>query len=122
MSRRFPRCGVKLVYERPEASDDTMVLVDRIWPRRLTNEHASADVWLKDIAPRALASGAGLAMTRTAGASFTSDTRGASRHHLAVEHVTDLVLSGKSRRSRHTRHRAQQRHGVCDYLASHLSG
>jgi Uncharacterized conserved protein len=73
MSRRSPRPGVKRVYEPPEASDGTRVLVDRIWPRGLTKEHASVDVWLKDIAPSA-ASGLGLAMTRTAGASFTSDT------------------------------------------------
>ena len=26
------------------------VLVDRIWPRGLTKEHASVNVWLKDIA------------------------------------------------------------------------
>jgi uncharacterized protein YeaO (DUF488 family) len=41
------------VYEPPEASDGTRVLVDRIWPRGLTKEHASVDVWLKDIAPSA---------------------------------------------------------------------
>ena len=51
MSRRPPRPGVKRVYEPPEASDGTRVLVDRIWPRGLTKEHASVDVWLKDIAP-----------------------------------------------------------------------
>jgi uncharacterized protein YeaO (DUF488 family) len=47
MSRRSPRLGVKRVYEPPEASDGTRVLVDRIWPRGLTKEHASVDVWLK---------------------------------------------------------------------------
>jgi uncharacterized protein YeaO (DUF488 family) len=41
------------VYEPPEASDGTRVLVDRIWPRGLTKKHASVDVWLKDIAPSA---------------------------------------------------------------------
>jgi uncharacterized protein YeaO (DUF488 family) len=51
ISRWSPRPGVKLVYEPPEASDSTRVLVDRIWPRGLTKEHASVDVWLKDIAP-----------------------------------------------------------------------
>ena len=45
----------------------------RIWPRGLTKEHASVDVWLKDIA-RAHASGPGLAINRSAGVSFTSDT------------------------------------------------
>ena len=29
------------------------VLFDRIWPRGLTKEHASVNVWLKDIAPSA---------------------------------------------------------------------
>ena len=29
------------------------VLVDRIWPRGLTKEHASVDVWLKDVASSA---------------------------------------------------------------------
>ena len=44
MSRRSPRLGVKRVYEPPEASDGTRVLVDRIWPRGLTKERASIDV------------------------------------------------------------------------------
>jgi uncharacterized protein YeaO (DUF488 family) len=51
MSRRSPRYGVKRVYEPAEASDGTRVLVDRMWPRGLTKERASVDVWLKDIAP-----------------------------------------------------------------------
>jgi len=53
MSRRSPRLGVKRVYEPPEPSDGTTVLVDRICPRGLTKEHASVDDWLKDIAPSA---------------------------------------------------------------------
>ena len=53
MSRRSQRPGVKRVYEPSEASDGTRVLVDRIWPRGLTKEHASIDVWLKDVAPSA---------------------------------------------------------------------
>lgn len=73
MSRHSCRLGVKRVYELPEGSDGTRVLVDRIWPRGLTKEHASVNVWLKDIAPSA-ASGPGLVMTGTGGASFTSDT------------------------------------------------
>jgi hypothetical protein len=39
-----PRPGVKRVYEPPEASDGMRVLVDRIWPRGLTKEHANVDV------------------------------------------------------------------------------
>ena len=55
MSRRSPRPDViiKRVYVPSEASDGTRVLVDRIWPRGLTKEHATVDVWLKDIAPSA---------------------------------------------------------------------
>jgi uncharacterized protein YeaO (DUF488 family) len=34
---------VKRVYELPDASDGATVLVDRIWPRGLTKEHASVD-------------------------------------------------------------------------------
>jgi uncharacterized protein YeaO (DUF488 family) len=53
MSRRTSRTGVKRVHEPPVASDGTRVLVDRIWPRGLTKERASVDLWLKDIAPSA---------------------------------------------------------------------
>jgi uncharacterized protein YeaO (DUF488 family) len=73
MSRRSPRPAVKRVYEPAEVSDGTRVFVGRIWPRGLTKEHASVEVWLKDIA-RAPAPGPGLAMTRIVGASFTSDS------------------------------------------------
>jgi hypothetical protein len=60
MSREFPRPGVKLIYEPPEGSHDTRVLV-------AARAH---------IVPSA---GTGLAMTRTTDASFTSDTQRASR-------------------------------------------
>ena len=41
------------MYEPFEVSDGTRVLVERVWPRGLTKEHASVDVWLKNIAPSA---------------------------------------------------------------------
>lgn len=41
----------KRVYEPPDPSDGHRVLVDRLWPRGLTKERASVDVWLRDIAP-----------------------------------------------------------------------
>jgi uncharacterized protein YeaO (DUF488 family) len=91
MSRRSPRPGVKRVYEPSEASDGTRVLVDRIWPRGLTKEHARVDVWLKDIAPSA-----GL---RTW---FGHDPNFQKRYfeelcanHAAVDRLTDLVSAGK---------------------------
>ena len=51
MSRRSTRPGVKRVYEPPQASDGTRVLVDRIWPRGISKQRAALDLWAKDIAP-----------------------------------------------------------------------
>ena len=42
---------VKRVYEAPKKEDGWRVLVDRLWPRGLTKEKASVDVWMKDVAP-----------------------------------------------------------------------
>jgi len=42
---------VRRVYEEPERSDGTRVLVDRIWPRGLTKAKAALDEWCKDVAP-----------------------------------------------------------------------
>ena len=42
---------IKRVYERPDKHDGRRILVDRLWPRGLTREKASVDLWLKDIAP-----------------------------------------------------------------------
>lgn len=41
----------KRIYEKPEKSDGTRVLVDRLWPRGIKKEEADIDLWLKDIAP-----------------------------------------------------------------------
>jgi uncharacterized protein YeaO (DUF488 family) len=45
------RLALKRVYEPPEASDGTRVLVDRLWPRGIAKSKARIDLWLKDIAP-----------------------------------------------------------------------
>ena len=42
---------LKRAYEKPEATDGTRILVDRLWPRGLTKEKAAADLWLKEVAP-----------------------------------------------------------------------
>ncbi|MDP2339000.1 MAG: DUF488 domain-containing protein [Bacteroidota bacterium] len=42
---------IKRVYKEPEDEDGIRILVDRLWPRGLTKEKASIDLWLKDIAP-----------------------------------------------------------------------
>lgn len=42
---------IKRVYETPEPSDGTRILIDRLWPRGLTKDKAKVDLWLKDLAP-----------------------------------------------------------------------
>jgi len=42
---------VKRVYEPPEPDDGARVLVDRLWPRGVSKEHAHLDRWCKDVAP-----------------------------------------------------------------------
>jgi uncharacterized protein YeaO (DUF488 family) len=42
---------IKRVYEEPTKDDGHRVLVDRLWPRGLTKEHAKVDLWMKEIAP-----------------------------------------------------------------------
>lgn len=42
---------IKRAYEKPDKEDGKRILVDRLWPRGLTKEKASIDLWLKDIAP-----------------------------------------------------------------------
>src|SRR5674476_1559189 len=42
---------IKRVYEQSDQHDGRRILVDRLWPRGLTKEKASVDLWLKDIAP-----------------------------------------------------------------------
>lgn len=43
--------ALKRVYEAPDESDGTRVLVERLWPRGLSKDHAHVDVWLKEVAP-----------------------------------------------------------------------
>lgn len=42
---------IKRVYLKPDKEDGIRILVDRLWPRGLTKEKASIDLWLKNIAP-----------------------------------------------------------------------
>lgn len=45
------RLHIRRVYDPPGADDGIRVLVDRVWPRGLSKQRASIDLWLKDIAP-----------------------------------------------------------------------
>jgi uncharacterized protein YeaO (DUF488 family) len=51
MASSIMKVEMKRVYEAPEPSDGTRVLVERLWPRGLSKERAQVDLWLKDIAP-----------------------------------------------------------------------
>jgi uncharacterized protein YeaO (DUF488 family) len=42
---------VKRVYEPAAKSDGFRVLVDRLWPRGMSKENATLDLWLPDIGP-----------------------------------------------------------------------
>ena len=120
MSRRSPRPGVKRVYEPPEASDGTRVLVDRICPRGLTKEHASVDVWLKDIAPSGGLRtwfGHDPSRWREFHKRYFEELR---TNHAAVEHLTDLVSTGKVTLL-FGAHDTERNNAVAlaDYLAAH---
>jgi uncharacterized protein YeaO (DUF488 family) len=42
---------LKRAYEKPSRDDGARILVERLWPRGLTNERAAVDLWLKEVAP-----------------------------------------------------------------------
>lgn len=41
----------KRVYEPPEPGDGHRVLIDRVWPRGVSREHARLDEWGRELAP-----------------------------------------------------------------------
>jgi uncharacterized protein YeaO (DUF488 family) len=41
----------KRIYDRADAADGHRVLVDHIWPRGVTHEHARLDEWARELAP-----------------------------------------------------------------------
>lgn len=42
---------IKRVYDEPADQDGARILVDRLWPRGLSKDKASVDVWAKGVAP-----------------------------------------------------------------------
>ena len=42
---------VKRIYEPADKSGGFRVLVDRLWPRGISKEHAQLDLWLPDLGP-----------------------------------------------------------------------
>ena len=39
---------LKRIYESPDAEDGYRILVERLWPRGISKEHAKVDLWVKD--------------------------------------------------------------------------
>jgi uncharacterized protein YeaO (DUF488 family) len=42
---------LKRAYEKPTTEDGLRILVERLWPRGLTNKRAAVDLWLREVAP-----------------------------------------------------------------------
>ncbi|OGP72425.1 MAG: hypothetical protein A2Y80_02885 [Deltaproteobacteria bacterium RBG_13_58_19] len=42
---------IKRIYEKPGETDGERFLVDRLWPRGISQEAARLTAWLKDLAP-----------------------------------------------------------------------
>jgi uncharacterized protein YeaO (DUF488 family) len=42
---------LRRAYDQPAPDDGYRVLVDRIWPRGVSKEHAEIDEWARDLAP-----------------------------------------------------------------------
>jgi uncharacterized protein YeaO (DUF488 family) len=45
------RIRIKRIYEAASPSDGRRILVDRLWPRGMSKEHARLDGWEKGVAP-----------------------------------------------------------------------
>ncbi len=42
---------IKRIYDPPEKGDGFRILVDRLWPRGMSQGRAEVDLWLKEISP-----------------------------------------------------------------------
>lgn len=51
MAEHDVRVAIKRVYEEPEPSDGTRVLVDRLWARGISKEAAGLAAWMKELGP-----------------------------------------------------------------------
>lgn len=43
--------GIKRIYEDYSDNDGYRILVDRLWPRGISKEHARIDSWIKELTP-----------------------------------------------------------------------
>lgn len=52
MVEQHMRITLKRVYDEPDPSDGTRVLVERLWPRGLSKDLARVDIWRKRDRPQ----------------------------------------------------------------------
>jgi uncharacterized protein YeaO (DUF488 family) len=45
------RVRAKRIYDPPESGDGYRILIDHIWPRGVSREHARLDEWARELAP-----------------------------------------------------------------------
>ena len=45
------RLRTKRIYDKPSPSDGRRILIDRLWPRGMSNEAARLDFWARAVAP-----------------------------------------------------------------------
>jgi len=45
------RIRIKRIYDASDGSDGSRILIDRLWPRGMSKEHAQLDGWEKGVAP-----------------------------------------------------------------------
>jgi uncharacterized protein YeaO (DUF488 family) len=48
---RTPQVRVRRIYDEPQPGDGARVLVDRVWPRGVSKDHAHLEEWCKQVAP-----------------------------------------------------------------------
>jgi len=86
---------VKRVYEPAAKSDGFRVLVDRLWPRGMSKENATLDLWLPDLGP-----------STTLRQWFNHDPARweefRRRYHAELEHKNELVTELKGRAKKDT--------------------
>jgi uncharacterized protein YeaO (DUF488 family) len=82
---------MKRAYEEPAKDDGCRILVDRLWPRGLTKEKASVDLWLKEIAPST-------ELRKWFGHDPNKWNRFRRRYETEIRHKDDLIkiLKGKA--------------------------
>jgi uncharacterized protein YeaO (DUF488 family) len=51
MAEHRVRVAIKRVYEKPDPTDGTRILVDRLWARGVSKDAAGLDAWMKELGP-----------------------------------------------------------------------